>query len=213
MKKLLLILIGVTFFAYESKAQDDRTLMRDRVLFGLKAGINSSNVYATEGEGFTPAAKAGLAAGVFLSIPILDYVGIQPELLISQKGFNATGSIAGNVYELTRTTTYLDIPLLVAVKPISFITLLAGPNFSYLLKEKYAFENASTTIEQEEDFMNDEIRKGTLSFGGGLDINLNHFVLGARAFWDLQKNNGDKDSTTPRYKNTWYQATLGYRFY
>ena len=213
MKKIILLMSALTFLAFESQAQGDKTFLRDQFLFGFKAGINSSNVYSTEGEGFTPEARAGLAAGVFLSIPVLDYIGIQPELLLSQKGFKASGSIAGNVYELTRTTTYLDIPLLVTVKPISFITLLAGPNFSYLLKEKYAFENASTTIEQEEDFINDEIRKSKLGFGGGLDINLNHFVLGARAFWDLQKNNGDKNSTTPRYKNTWYQATLGYRFY
>ena len=206
-------MFGFAFISYNSHAQSDRTFLKDQLLLGVKAGINSSNVYATEGEGFNTEAKAGLAVGAFLSIPVLENVGIQPEILLSQKGFKASGSVIGNVYEFTRTTTYIDVPLLVTLKPINFLTLLAGPHYSYLLKEKYVFENASTTIDQEKDFINDETRKGTLGFGGGLDINLNHIVLGARAFWDLQRNNGDKNSTTPRYKNTWYQATLGYRFY
>ncbi len=202
MKNIFLLMSAIIFLAFESQAQDNSRRLNDQFLFGLKAGINSSNVFSTEGEGFSPGPKVGLAAGVFFSIPLLDYAGIQPELLLSQKGFKATGSLAGNIYEFTRTTTYLDIPVLAAIKPFPFITLLAGPNFSYFLKEKYAFENASTTIEQEEDFINDEARKGTLGFGGGLDINMDHFVLGARVFWDLQKNNGDTNSTTPRYKNT-----------
>jgi hypothetical protein len=33
-----------------------------------------------------------------------------------------------------------------------------------------------------------------------------------RGSWDLKNNNGDGTSTTPRYKNVWYQATVGYRF-
>ncbi|MDN3668470.1 hypothetical protein QWY93_03905 [Echinicola jeungdonensis] len=37
---------------------------------------------------------------VLLSIPVLDYVGIQSELHISQKGFKATRSLEGNVYNL-----------------------------------------------------------------------------------------------------------------
>ena len=30
---------------------------------------------------------------------------------------------------------------------------------------------------------------------------------------DIQNNNGDGTSTTPRYKNVWFQGTLGFKFY
>jgi hypothetical protein len=38
-------------------------------------------------------------------------------------------------------------------------------------------------------------------------------VLSARSGWDVQRNNGDGTSSIPRYKNVWFQATIGYRFY
>jgi len=90
---------------------------------------------------------------------------------------------------------------------------MAGPQYSYLLKQTDVFTNGSTSIAQEKEFENDNVRKNTLCFAGGMDINLKHIVLGVRAAWDVQNNNGDGSSTTPRYKNAWYQFTFGYRFY
>ncbi|MDP4208200.1 MAG: porin family protein [Bacteroidota bacterium] len=208
MKKLILMIIAVLFVVSISRAQENRSDFRDRFQLGLKAGVNYSNVYDAQGEEFHADPKFGLAAGIFFAIPIGRYIGIQPEVLFSQKGFKATGKILGNSYDFTRTTNYLDIPILLQVKPIEFLTLLAGPQFSYLMKQKDEFANA--TMEQE--FQNENIRKNILCILGGVDINLSHLVLGARLGWDIKNNNGDGTSTTPRYKNVWYQATLGFRF-
>ena len=65
---------------------------------------------------------------------------------------------------------------------------------------------------QQDDFNNDNIRKNTFCFIGGVDVNFDKLVIGARAGWDLKTNNGDGTSDTPRYKNMWYQLTLGYKF-
>jgi hypothetical protein len=183
-----------------------------KLAFGIKGGLNLSNVYDSKGEEFTADAKLGLAAGAFLSIPIGEFLGIQPEVLVSQKGFQATGRILGSAYSFTRTTTYLDVPLLVAIKPFEYVTILVGPQYSFLMKQKDVFENALTTIEQESLIENENIRKNTLCFTGGADINLNSLVLGARVGWDMLNNNGNGTSATPRYKNVWYQATIGFRF-
>jgi hypothetical protein len=139
-------------------------------------------------------------------------VGIQPEVLFSQKGYKSTGTYLGNTYSMTRTTDFIDIPLLVAFKPVEIVTIVAGPQFSYLLKQKDEFTGGSITSTQEHDFSNDNYRKNTLSVLGGADVNIDHLILGARIGWDVEKNNGDGTSTTPRYKNMWYQATVGYRF-
>lgn len=196
-----------------SFAQDNSIDSREKLLFGIKGGVNYSNVYDSQGEEFQADPKLGLVGGAFLAIPIGRYFGLQPEALISQKGFRATGRILGGTYSFTRTTTYLDVPLLFSIKPVEFITLQVGPQYSYLIKQNDVFTNASTSIEQEQEFVNDNIRKNTLCFTGGADINIKHIVLGARAGWDILNNNGDGTSTTPRYKNVWYQATIGYRFY
>ena len=209
MKRIILFITAVILIAGNVAAQDNSTDLRDKLQVGIKAGANFSNVYDTKGDGFIADPKFGFAAGGFVSIPLGKYAGFQPEVLFSQKGFKATGKLAGIIsYEFTHTTSYIDIPLLLSVKPSGFISLLAGPQFSFLLKQKDVLGNSSLT----QDFTNDNIRKNTLGFLGGVDINVSNLVLGIRAGWDLQDNNGDGTSDNPRYKNVWYQATVGFRF-
>ncbi len=180
--------------------------------FGLKAGVNYSNVYDTQGEKFIASSKYGVVFGGFATILFGKFLGIQPEVLYSEKGFKSTGRVLGSDYEMTRNTDYVDVPLLLAIKPIPAVAILVGPQFSFLVKEKNTFKTSTTSVEQEKEFKNDNVRKNLLSLAGGVDINFGHFVLGARVGYDLQQNNGDGSSITPRYKNGWYQATLGFRF-
>ncbi len=212
MKKLLLSISAVALLLSSISAQTSETDFRDRLSVGVKAGVNLSNVYDSQGESFNADSKFGLAGGVFISIPIGTYIGFQPEVLFSQKGFQASGNILGLPYNITRTTDYIDVPLLFALKPSEFVTILLGPQYSYLLKEKTTFTSPIRNLDQETEFNNDNIRKNTLCFTGGLDINVKNIVIGARAGWDVQSNKGDGTSTTPRYKNMWYQATIGFRF-
>jgi len=213
MKKLtILIIAAVLGIAGTAGAQENTIDVRDQLFISLKGGLNLSNVYDADGEQFNADAKLGFVAGAALTVPIGKYLGIQPEILFSQKGFQGTTVILGNTFDFKRTTNYLDIPLMITLKPTESLTLMAGPQYSYLMKQTDEFKDGTTIAQQETAFENDNIRKNMLCFVGGIDINLNHIVLGARAGWDVQKNNGDGSSSTPRYKNVWYQATIGYRF-
>jgi hypothetical protein len=195
-----------------SLAQEKTSSSRTKLQIGIKGGVNYSNVYDAKDETFKTDPKFGLALGVFAAIPIGKYIGVQPEVMFAQRGFKATGVLLGSSYALTRTSSYIDVPLLLAIKPIDNLTLLIGPQYSFLLKQKDELAFSETSVEQEETFANDNIRKNTLCVTGGLDLNLSRFVISARAGWDVQNNNGDGTSTTPRYKNSWYQLTLGIRF-
>ena len=186
---------------------------REEVAFGLKAGVNYSNVYDSQSENYEANGKGGFAGGAFLSIPIGKYLGIQPEVLLSQRGFIATGNYFLSNYELKRTLNYLDIPLLIAFKPAEQLTILFGPQYSYLLSQRDVFTNSQLTSTQQQDFDNDNIRKNTFCLTGGLDFNFNNLVLGLRTGWDVTNNKGDGTSETPRYKNVWLQATIGFRIY
>lgn len=185
---------------------------RERFTIGLRAGANLSNVYDSDGEEFDADAKLGFAGGAFIGIPISQQIGIQAEVLVSQKGFVANGQVLGSQYSLTRTTTFLDIPLMLAIKPAEAFTIFVGPQFSYLMNRKDKFESALVNTEQETEFENENFRKNILGAVVGFDINVQQIVIGMRAGLDLQTNNGDGDSSTPRYKNTWVQATVGFRF-
>jgi Outer membrane protein beta-barrel domain len=212
MKKTILLFAVITGINGTITAQVEKTENDKKFHFGIKAGVNVSNVYDTKGEDFVAKAKAGAALGAFVQIPLGKIIGIQPEILYSQKGFKGTGKILGNAYSYTRTTDYLDIPILLAIKPVEMLTVVAGPQYSFLVREKNVFENTLFTSAQEQEFKNDNIRKNTLCFLGGVDVNFDKLIISARAGWDVQNNAGDGTNNTPRYKNVWYQATIGLRF-
>ncbi|MFN6945849.1 MAG: porin family protein [Cytophagaceae bacterium] len=210
MKKITLLLMSIACMTGYSNAQD--TDYREKLLVGLKAGANFSNVYDTHGETFRADAKFGAAGGAFVAIPLGKYIGVQPEILLSQRGFKGSGELLGVPYKMHRTTTHLDIPLLLAFKPSEFITFLAGPQYSYLLNQKDKFSSSLGSSQSNQDFKADNVRRNMLCLTGGVDFTIRHLVLGLRAGMDMQNNNGDGSSTNPRYKNMWYQGTIGYRF-
>jgi hypothetical protein len=209
MRNLVVKFFAICLISSQVIAQEDE--YRERISGGLKAGLNLSNVYDSEGEDFQADAKLGFAGGAFLSIPIGKYLGVQPEILISQKGFQGSGRLLGSPYDFSRTTTFIDVPLMFAFKPLSIFTIVLGPQYSYLIHQKDVFSSAITTAAQETEFKNDNIRKNILCGILGVDFTVNHVVIGLRAGADFQKNNGSGTTTTPRYKNVWYQATIGFR--
>jgi hypothetical protein len=204
-------IIGVCtlFIAFTSNINAQDTDQREKFALGVKAGLNLSNVWDSKDNEFRADSKAGFAGGLFIGIPINRYIGLQPEILISQKGFKGSGTLLGTSYSFVRTTTYIDIPLQLQVKPAEFLTIVVGPQFSYLLSQKDKYTFGSNSTEQEQEFENDNIRKNILGFVGGIDIMHRNFLFSARAGWDFQNNKGDGTSTTPRYKNQWLQFTIG----
>lgn len=206
---MVALFVGAIGFSQDSSIPSSDS--REQLHFGLKAGVNFANVYDEENQDYVADSKAGFAAGAFLSIPLGKFIGFQPEVMYSQKGFKATGSILGADYEFKRTSTYLDIPLQLQIKPLEQLTLLVGPQFSYLLETKNEFNGDSTT-QQEDDINSENYKKNIFGFVVGADVNLENFVISGRAGWDITKSDTDGDDTEPRYKNQVVQLTLGYRF-
>lgn len=224
---LFLFMVLVVFYTTISNAQDtivvypQQTFVipikrnssdsRSKFYIGLKGGYNYSNIYDVKAQAFNREGKIGFATGVFFTIPIAGILGIQPEILFSQKGFHGTGNLLGNRYEITRRTNFIDVPFLIALKPTPFITLLIGPQFSYLMKQRDQFEGSEMITVVKQEFNNDHIRKKIISCLSGVDFNFTHIIVSARVGWDTQYNATGSLSATPRYKNIWVQATMGVR--
>lgn len=214
MKKLCIIAtMACMSFAINSQAQSYKSKYLDGFKLGIKVGANYSNVYDSQGEQFNADGKVGFVAGGFAEIPLTEYVGIHPELLYSQKGFKASGQYLGAGYTFTRTTDNIDIPILLTIKPTTMFTLFAGPQFTFLIKQKDVFSSTVLSAEQQQSFSNDNYRKNLMSATAGIGLNMGPVILDVRANFDLQNNNGDGTQTTPRYKNAWYQATIGIRIF
>ena len=212
MKKFLVMSIVTIFTVHIVGAQESKSDYSGGLHFGLKAGFNRSNLYDSKTQDFSYNPKFGFVGGAFLAIPLGKYFGVQPEVLFSQKGFKASGVTLGQPYNFTRTTNYIDVPIFLAIIPSPYVTILAGPQFSYLTSQKDVFDNTLYSSSQEQQFHNTNLRKNMLGFVGGLDFNLASAVIGTRIGWDVQSNNGDGSSSVPNYKNVWLQLTLGFRF-
>lgn len=213
MKKAILTVAAIILMVSNLSAQISNSEdSRDRVRFGAKIGLNLSNMYDSENDKYDSDPKVGLVGGAFVSIPLGKFIGVQPEVLFSQKGFKTSTTFLGSEYKFKRTTNYLDIPIFLALKPMENVTLLFGPQYSYLFKQKDVWDNPITgVVGLENDFENEDVRKNTFSVATGVDVNYGNFVLGVRVSWDLFNNNGDGTSNTPRYKNVWGGLTLGIR--
>jgi hypothetical protein len=210
MKKTLIIAITTLALSATAWAQDEDD--RTQLHFGPKAGINISNIYDSDDQQLKATSKVGFVGGGFISIPIGKYLGVQPEVLFSQKGYTGNGNFLGADYSFSRTTNSLDIPIYLQFKPVPYTTLLFGPQYSFLLRQTDRFDAGPLTSQQQNDYSNDNIRKNIFGLAAGIDINIRSFVLGGRVAWDLQNNHGDGTSDTPRYKNVWGQITGGFRF-
>ncbi|MBP6662017.1 MAG: PorT family protein, partial [Paludibacter sp.] len=173
-RSLLMLIVAAMFFATTMvSAQSDAS---NRVSLGLKFGANLSNVYDTQGEEFEADAKLGMATGLFITLPITHFLGVQPEILFSQKGYRGSGSVLGSDYSFKRTTNYIDVPLLLTFRTGDYLTLLFGPQYSFLLSQNYTFKSDVLDISRDEQFDNENLRKNTFCVTGGVDINLSNIV-------------------------------------
>jgi len=147
MKKSIFSVFAAIAMVAGANAQDDNasssTDSRDKFVLGAKLGVNYSNVYDSEGEDFVADPKLGMVAGGFVTLPLGKLFAIQPEILYSQKGFKGSGTLLGSPYSYERTTDYLDVPVFLAIRPIEYLSIMAGPQFSYLVSEKSVFNSVT----------------------------------------------------------------------
>jgi hypothetical protein len=176
------ILIGLFFFALSTNVQ------AQLVKFGVKAGVNYANF---EGSDIQTDAITSYHAGLVAEVKLTDGFSVQPELLYSTQG--ASYKNAGT--EFKNELGYLSIPVLAKIHLNKTISLDLGPQASFLLSERNAFDvNNAETFE--------------FAAVGGLGINLTkNFFLQGRYVLGLTEVS--KEAKT---KNSVFQVSAGFTF-
>jgi hypothetical protein len=201
---VLLICFGSSLFAQEN--HDNAPQVR----LGIKGGLSIATIIKTNDDSYSTDPLFGFNGGAVLQLPLGRFIAIQPEVLFSQKGFRATGTVLGSDYDYKRYLNCLDIPVLLRINASKDFGIVVGPQYSYLLGTHTKFKSGDNTFVQDVNNDNDNIRKNI--FGGvvGVDINLDrHVFIYGRYTIDFQNNNGDGTSSTPEYKNQVFQFGLG----
>lgn len=203
MKKMFILALGL-FAATAASAQD-------RIKFGVKAGLNVSDVIKGDGNNnFDTKTKAGFNAGVTVEIPLIAGLAFTPEVLYAQKGYKLTSSFG----TFTQTTNFIDVPILASFRLGSSFNIVAGPQVSFLLSTNNKFENGFGTVQQN-NVENDSDRFKKSLVGGLIgfryDVN-DKFDIHGRYALDFQKNNENGSTTTPEYRNQVFSVGVGVKF-
>ena len=151
------------------------------VRYGIKGGVNLAGVRLSPNPGNLVSGLTAFHAGVFAEVPLTARVSFQPELLYSQQGFSIVNGI-GKV-----TFNYLSLPLLGKLHLTDNISLVAGPQVSYLANSRVGL-NRLISLPYRGAFQPVDV-----SGVAGADINLGPLVVGGRynlGFNNLNKNFG-----------------------
>lgn len=202
MKKIFILAIGL-FIATAANAQDG-------IKFGVKGGLNIANIIKDDGNNdFDTESKLGFNAGLTVEIPLIAGLAFTPEVLYAQKGYKQTSSFG----EFTRTTSFIDVPILASFRLGSSFNIVAGPQVSFLLSTKNKFENDFGSVEQTIDEESDRFKKSLVGGVVGFRYDINpKFDIHGRYALDFQKNNEDGSSNTPEFRNQVFSVGVGVKF-
>ncbi len=136
------------------------------------AGANMGKI---EGQSFNEAYQLGYHLGVTPEIMFTRKWGFQPEILFSQTNTTMSTQFQ-DMYKISINDlkevklNYLNIPLLLSYRPVSFFTFQAGPQFSILMnKHNTLLENGGEAF-----------KNGDFSVIGGAQIQIFNLRLYGR---------------------------------
>lgn len=199
MKKILFLAVGL-LVAGAVNAQ---------IKFGVKGGLDVSNIIKTDDPNFTTSYKTGFNAGVTLEAHLVGPLSIAPELLYAQKGYSAQTTFG----EFNQRTEFIDIPILAKFKVAEGFNFLVGPQISFLTSTTNTYSNGfSTSVQKTYEDDATKFRKALIDGAVGVSFDLSKSIdLHARYTLDLQKNYDNGTSQTPEYRNQVFQIGLGFK--
>ncbi|WP_153801024.1 porin family protein [Foetidibacter luteolus] len=120
------------------------------IQFGLKAGVNLSNVRLSEGGmSLSLSSITGFHGGAFVEIPAGVSFFVQPELIYNMLGAKLGEGFEGeNGIDLSNVklkTDYISVPVLAKYKiPLTGLGIYAGPQYSFLASAKGSLEGGES---------------------------------------------------------------------
>jgi hypothetical protein len=181
--------------------------------FGVKGGFNMSNFLSDDDEVSDENILYGFNAGVYATLPISDFVAIQPEILFTTKGseleYNNALASGNAKFKLN----YIEVPLLVRVNITKNFNVHAGGYASYLVSSKVT---GSGDIDFNEDVDTDDLNKFDAGIAAGIGVDFSPISVGLRYNYGLttigkERTVAGTTYTFPDAKNSNFSLYLSYK--
>ena len=199
------ILYALTLFLTASfgmlHAQDNNV----NTEFGVKGGLNMSNLYTDDADDEN--ILYGFNAGVYATLPVSDFVAIQPELLFTTRGSKLEYNNALAQGNVKLKLNYIELPLLVRVNITKNFNIHAGGYASYLVSAK---STGDGDFEFENQYDTDDFNKFDAGLAGGIGVDFNPLSVGLRYNYGLTTIVKDGDDSSDA-KNSNLSLYLSYK--
>ncbi|OIV41355.1 porin family protein [Flavobacterium johnsoniae] len=181
--------------------------------FGVKGGFNMSNLRDSGDDIDDDKTLYGFNAGVYATLPISDFVAIQPEVLFTTKGaeleYNSAFASGSAKFKLN----YIEVPLLVRVNVTKNFNIHAGGYASYLVSSKV---KGVGDFEFEEEIDRDDLNKFDAGIAMGVGVDFSPLSIGLRYNYGLttvgkERTIAGETFTTPDVKNSNLTLYLSYK--
>jgi hypothetical protein len=171
--------------------------------WGLKAG---GNYFKVGGRSFDNTYNLSFSGGAYAELNYNSHFTLQPELLFNMvqaktsDAFNSIYSNYGAISDQLVTLDYIAVPILIAYKPVPELSILFGPQYSFLISQT----SGLTAARNGNTFSRSDF---ALVFGG--QLNLGKMKLGLRYQEGL--NNINAINSTDTWRTYGLQFYFGYQ--
>ncbi len=168
------------------------------IKFGIKGG---AEIKKLSGKSFSEQYSYGYHLGVFSELKITSHLGIQPEIFFSQVNID-TSSNFRDLYGFKQLSkvklSYVNIPILLSIKPNKYVAFQAGPQFGILMN------NSNTILENGQN----AFKKGDFSMLAGIQLNISKIRLYGK--YAVGLNNLNDIDEKDKWKSQTIQVGLGF---
>ncbi|WP_329805269.1 porin family protein [Flavobacterium facile] len=212
MKKLKSIVALVLLTSF-SQVAFSQTTDSAKLKFGVKGGVNFSNLYTEDVDDSN--LLTGFNLGLFARLPITQTFAIQPELSYTTKGAELEYNNAFVNGTSTFKLNYLELPVLLVINLSENFSVHGGPYVAYLIDGEATNNSQGTLFDVENNLDNDDYNKFDTGLSVGIGYDTNKIGFGVRYNYGLQKvgkerNFNGTNYTFPNGKNSAVNLYLSY---
>ena len=176
------LLFGGLLFGQEQQTTGEYSVSPK---FGIKGGINLSNLYVDDVEDEN--LKVGLNIGLLAKIPVTRGLSIQPELLFSSKGSKIKYNNLLSTGEYRFNLNYMEVPVLAVINLAKNFNLHGGGYFAYMASANVKDVDNEGNTNSITELNSEDFNRFDYGLVGGFGVDVQNFTIGARYNYGLNE--------------------------
>ena len=151
--------------------------------FGIKGGVNFSNLYTEDVDDEN--VLTGFNLGAFVELPLTTSLSFQPEISYTTKGAENEYNNATASGRVKFRLNYIEVPVLLKFNITSGFNVHFGPYAAFLIDSKITNEDSDGSINFEDEVDDDDLNKIDFGLAAGIGIDFGNIGIGARYNYGL----------------------------